>query len=107
MANVLLIAQFNFPDFYDQVPLLDMMYRDYFPNIMYCGDDITKFRTATKSSNLTLTFVETATNKGFNNFECVINAVYMRYKVDGYLLVSDDALLKPWKVMDMPVQKNW
>ncbi|XP_035827903.1 uncharacterized protein LOC118478424 [Aplysia californica] len=104
--DVLLIVTFNWP-FYENVRYIEIMHRNLFPNIVYCGVQAEKFARDTKDIGRELSFIEAPIVYGHRGYRCTINAIQMAYNVTGYLAVGDDVILNTWKFRDLDKQKLW
>ncbi|XP_059158102.1 uncharacterized protein LOC131942311 [Physella acuta] len=99
-SDILLIIVFNNP-YYGNVKYLDAIHSPVFTNILYCGENITKFQDETKDMNQTFSFIEAEVVDGFDGYICAIRAMQMGYSVSGYLFTSDDLLFKPWAMLEL------
>jgi len=111
--DTLLVVTFNFPH-YENIWLLDLIYRPHYPNIVYCGEKVSALEALTNSSNFLangvkdLTVVNTLNiNKGYHLYECALRAIDMKYSVNGYLVVSDDILLNFWNIGQLNPNEMW
>lgn len=92
-SDVLLIVVFT-NQHYDLIPTLEVLYRPYYPNILYCGHPhesveifLNKYQTVERRS---FTFLPTYTRA---TYECVLGAMEMNYDVNGYLVINDETLI--------------
>lgn len=99
-SDILLIVVFNHP-FYRNVKYLDAIHGPVFTNILYCGENFTKFQEETKDMNQTMSFIEAEVVRGFEGYICAIKAMQMGYSVSGYLFTADDLLFKPWAMLGL------
>jgi hypothetical protein len=53
------------------------------------------------------TFVELNTIKGEFHYYCMTKAIELNLNTNGYLLMSDDVLLKYWKLDEFDISKIW
>ncbi|XP_014664227.1 PREDICTED: uncharacterized protein LOC106806714 isoform X2 [Priapulus caudatus] len=91
--DILLIIIFN-GYHTDTIPILEVMYRPSFPNILYCGE----FRPEQDNrtfANIKYSFyaVPKMGLDGYNSYECTIGAIRMGYNVSGFLVIGDDVRL--------------
>ncbi|GAB6027730.1 hypothetical protein CHUAL_001966 [Chamberlinius hualienensis] len=110
--NILLVIVFNFPHI-DNIRMLEALYRDHFPNILFCSetksmnDLYSKINSKRfKWRNNPISFVNITSNGGWYGYECAIRAIEMNYKVDGYLILGDDVLFKFWKIYNFDVTRT-
>lgn len=109
--DVLLVIIFNVVH-YDVIPYLEILYRSFFPNILYCGPEIPDLDTYPQLRQYEFSFVTydhvTADNiSGSLNYECMIRAMRMRYQVEGYLAIADDLLLLINPLTNFPRNVVW
>lgn len=94
-ASTLLIVTFNIPH-YSNIPLLDYIYRPFYPNILYCGD----LKSAKELENITspISFVHAPISNGYFAYDCALKAIEMSYSsgITSYFVLSDDILLNFW-----------
>ncbi|XP_014664200.1 PREDICTED: uncharacterized protein LOC106806700 [Priapulus caudatus] len=91
--DILLIIIFN-GYHTDTIPILEVMYRPSFPNILYCGE----FRPEQDNrtfANIKYSYyaVPKMGLDGYNSYECTIGAIRMGYNVSGFLVIGDDVRL--------------
>ncbi len=110
--NVLLLVVFNHPN-YESIPYVETLYRPFFPHILYCGP-IPLDMNAPALQKLKLSFVQYNLSPmgkgqlpGSNNYECMVNALQMKYPVDGILFLADDVLLAPGKIKNFQTMVAW
>ena len=110
IEDILLIVVFNSP-FYQSFPYVDLLYRSFFPNILYCGPETlntTKFK---QVADYKVSFIKYENYRGYENgafnYQCFMRAVEMGYKVSGYLVIGDDDLLLLNQVASLPRDKVW
>ena len=111
--NILLLVVFNNPH-YDSIPYIELLYRPFFPQMLYCGPAKPDFNAPILHGLKNLQFSVfhyTPTRPGYNqgslNYECMVNALQMKYPVDGILFLSDDVLLVPAEVAKMQTNAVW
>ncbi|XP_048249064.1 probable glycosyltransferase STELLO1 [Haliotis rufescens] len=104
--NILLIVVFNFPH-YENLQFLETMYSMHFPHIIYCEANKDQFDTHAKLLLKPLTFIEVDHANGWLGQLCLIEAMKMQFRVDGYLYMGDDVLLNVWNIHMFPLNKLW
>lgn len=109
--DVLLLIVFNVAH-YDVIPYLEILYRSFFPNILYCGPTIPDLKVFPVLEGYRFSFVTHDQRTGDNipgslNYECLIKAILMRYQVDGYLVIADDLLLLINQLVHFPRNVVW
>ncbi|XP_071086221.1 uncharacterized protein [Haliotis cracherodii] len=104
--NLLLIVVFNWPH-YENLAFLEMMYSLHFPHIVYCGTNKDQFDAHAKLLHKPLSFIELDIGDGWFGHNCLIQAMKMQFRVDGYLYISDDVLLNMWNIHLSPLNKLW
>ncbi|XP_046346723.2 probable glycosyltransferase STELLO1 [Haliotis rufescens] len=104
--NILLIIVFNFPH-YENLQFLETMYSMHFPHIIYCGANKDQFDTHAKLLSKPVTFMEVDHANGWLGQHCLIEAMKMQFRVDGYLYMGDDVLLNVWNIHTLPLNKLW
>ncbi|XP_014661431.1 PREDICTED: uncharacterized protein LOC106804670 [Priapulus caudatus] len=89
--DILLVVLFN-DNHADVIPLLEVMYRPNFPNILYCGEFLPDTHNRTVFGDVKYSFyaIPNIGPHGHYGYECMMGAVRMRYNVSGYLLINDD-----------------
>jgi hypothetical protein len=109
-ANVILIITFNFDPKPDNILVLTHIYKHFFKNIIFCAKDIINVLNQTKTGNFkfdAFTFIDLDLNSGYFHFDCMAKAYEMNFKIDGFLLMSDDVLLRYWKLKNFDLSKIW
>ena len=86
--------------------------RHFFKNIIFCGRNMTQFlKNAHNKNNKkfdSYTFMDAfELNNGFQHYFCMAKAYEMGFNVEGFLLMSDDVLLKYWELKNFNVNKIW
>ncbi|XP_067669910.1 uncharacterized protein [Haliotis asinina] len=104
--NLLLIVVFNTP-YYQNLRFLETMYGTHFPNIVYCGINKDLFYAYSKPLRKPLSFIELDTSEGWFGHQCLILAMKLQFRVDGYLYIGDDVLLNPWNIHVSPLNSLW
>ena len=105
--DILLIIIFNNP-MYNVIPYLELLYRSFFPNIVYCGPGYKEFNNM-KSYNFIFVPYENieGTDAGSFSYICVSKVMSMNFKTDGYLVISDDIVLSPAAIQKYDTDKIW
>lgn len=108
--NILLIVTFFKKD-YETIPLLEIMYRHHFKNILYCGEPdevVDKYmehyngQSGTYFSFLPVFHMQSA------GYECLLGAIEMGYRVEGFLLVNENTLVNSWNFgNDLDLSTVW
>jgi hypothetical protein len=98
---MLLIAIFN-NAFYSTIPYIELLFRAFWPNILYCGPD-------TMTSSARVSYVSFGANvpghrPGSFNYRCVVHAYSMYpHMPGGYFITGDDILLVPHLISPLPL----
>ena len=107
LKNLLLIVAMNSLR-YDMIPMFEVIYREQFQNVLYCGsphDSIEIFlRKYQLSEDRSFSFLPVHSKY---TYECLLGALEMGYNVDGWIMTSDDALINSWNVPAMNNSKLW
>ncbi len=111
LDNVLLIVTFNNPH-YEVIPFLEIMYRPFFPYILYCGPGTPNEHKIPLLKNFTFSFISYGSTPKGNfpgsfNYECTSMAVKSHYSVDGYLVIADDILLSMFRLTELLRHVVW
>lgn len=106
-SDVLLIIAFT-NHHYDLIPTLEVLYRASFPNILYCGNPhesvdlfLRKYQSVEHRS---FSFLPTYTRA---TYECVLGAMEMNYEVKGYVVITDETLIKTWNIDGLDKSRIW
>jgi len=106
----LLIIVFNFP-FYANIHMLEALYQDHFPNMIYCGITQTydNFLAELRQGpfpwrNRPISFLNISEAGGYYGYECAIRAIEMNYNVNGYMVLGDDVLFNFWNPKSIDYQ---
>lgn len=94
--NILLIVTFYRKD-YHNIPLLEIMYRHHFKNILYCGEPdkvVDEYMAHYNGASGTYFSFMPVHHKSSAGYECLLGAIEMGYIVDGFLLVNEVNILK-------------
>ncbi|GAB6020484.1 hypothetical protein CHUAL_003172 [Chamberlinius hualienensis] len=111
--NILLVVVFNFPHI-NNIRMLEAVYRDHFPNILFCSETQTLNNLFEKINSSWMTwrtngisFVNASViYQGWYGYECAVRAIEMNYNVDGYMLLGDDILFKFWKILPFNYERS-
>lgn len=109
-ANLILIITFNFEPKPDNILVLHHIYRNFFKNIIFCAKDIINVLNQTRTNNFkfdAFTFIDLELNRGYFHFDCMAKAYEMNFVTEGFLLMSDDILLRHWKLKNYDLSKMW
>jgi len=115
--STLLIVTFNF-QWYQNIWLLDLIYRPHYPNIVYCGElELSDFGILQKllasdefvaAGVKRFTFVRTLKiQQGSYLYECALRVIDMKFSVTGYVVVGDDVLLNYWSTVTLNPNEMW
>ena len=101
---------FNNPH-YNVIPLLEIIYRRRFPNIVYCGSnhkDIEHIRQKWRIKFIVITLDKPEVVPGeFMNLRCMQLAMELMPDAEGYLMVHDDVVLNYWHLEAWNRTKIW
>lgn len=97
LSDVLLLVIFNNAH-YEVIPYLEVMYRTFFPYMLYCGPGLPNATQWEAMKRFKVTFISYSYTPvghfpGSFNYECVAMAMSMSYSVAGYAVMADDVLL--------------
>jgi hypothetical protein len=96
--NIILLFTFNHEPILDNILFLKNFHKNSFKNIVFCGRNILNIAKESFSlkqfSNLTL--IELDTIQGYLHYDCMSKVIEMKFRSDGILLLSDDAIFKNW-----------
>lgn len=85
---------------YDSIPYLARLYRDRFPNIVYCGPG-----KPLKEGEYKIIVVPML--RGVTAYECLSTAVRTRQQFKGYLFIKNDVFLNFWNVANFNRSRIW
>ena len=107
--DILLLITFNYPGYYDNIRYLEAAYRPAFANIVYCGSNRINFQAATNFTSYMqgISFIEADVSCGCMIYSCMLEAMRAGYNVTGYLHISDDVLINPWRFVGMNKSRVW
>lgn len=107
LNNILLIVAMTAMR-YEMIPVFEVVYREQFRNILYCGsphDSIEIFlRKYQLSEDRSFSFLPVHSKY---TYECLLGALEMGYNVDGWIMATDDALINSWNLHSMNYSKLW
>ena len=103
-----LIVIFN-NQHYNVIPYLEVLYRSFFPHIVYCGPGYPESRLL---RTYQYTFVSYGANpEGYDagsfSYICPAMVMSMRYNTTGYLVMADDILLSILGMQGFPSNQIW
>ncbi|XP_059471685.1 uncharacterized protein LOC132194437 [Neocloeon triangulifer] len=104
--KTLLIVAFDSDEVFEQLPMIDVIYRTHFRNILYCGSPHASLNTylhKLQSENRTISYLPAMTP----GYECLVGAMEMDYHVEGYLLASAHSLLLPESLKNLDKSVFW
>ncbi len=111
--NILLLVVFNNP-FYQSIPFVEILYRPFFPHILYCGpvQPNLNIPTLQKVKSFQFSFYQYRPTpggqlRGSYNYECMVNAINMHYPVEGILFLADDLSLAPANIKNFQHDSTW
>jgi len=93
---------------YHNIPLLEIMYRPHFKNILYCGepdpvvDEYMAHYTGIQGKHFS--FLPTHSKTGY---ECILGSIEMGYHVNGFLLINQDTLINSWNFKGLNPDSIW
>ena len=111
MDNIVLLIIFNNPH-YDVIPYLELLYRAFFPHILYCGPGFPDLETYPQLQRILHSFLSygdtpSGHSAGVFNYKCTIMAMQIGYQVDGYLIIADDLLIFPHHFPELSTRTFW
>lgn len=103
--NIILIVNFNYPKYYNVIPIVELLYRRAFQNIIYCGYGLDK-------PPFDVWFVSVSDSyDGYQTggaiFECINKVVDLNLDVKGYFTIGDDTLLYYWNLVPYNLDAVW
>jgi hypothetical protein len=109
--DVLLIIVFTEP-LYHVIPYTEVIYRPFFPQILYCGPHPMNYTTFPELRYYNIYLVAYGANvpgrlPGLLGQKCLIMATEMPYKVRGFLTMYDDLMLLLHRIKDLDLEKAW
>ena len=109
-VNYTLLITFNNQCLEGNIIFLKNFYEDYFQNIIFCGVDILNLLNSNRYQYKkfdSYSFIEYNTKNGHFHGYCMSKAIEMNYNTAGILLMSDDVMLKYWRLKDLDPNKIW
>jgi hypothetical protein len=108
--NISLVITFNPPPTEYNIIILTHLYREHFQNLIFCGLNImqlfSKNRGVDKKFD-SYTFIDLDFATGSYHYFCMNKAVELNLDTDGFFLMSDDVMLKFWKLKQLDPKKIW
>lgn len=95
-SDIVLVIVYNYP-FYSSVPTLKALYKNAFPNIMFCGPK------KAKNDAVEALYIR----KGYFSYTCLSRAMEKHPGYAGYLLINDDVMLNYWNLIGLKRDKIW
>jgi len=110
-SSFVLIITFNKP-IYSVIPYLELLYRPFFPYIVYCGPvplDDHALRAEYQLNFVVYPSSPVEHNPGAFNYECLglAKRLFNPRVVEGFLVTSDDLLILVPKLTDAPRELVW
>ena len=102
--NIVLMVVFN-NLFVDVIPLIEIQYRPFYPNIVYCVDRVPEDEKLT-SYKLNFVTYKQKGNPGGMHYECYLKVIMMNLDIDGIFAIADDNFVKT-DVLDFSSDKIW
>ena len=104
-TNILLLIVFNKPH-YSVIPYLDTLYRPFFALILYCGPETLDRTQHTFLKDHLVSFITFDLRPegkvpGSLNYQCMLKALDMNFKVKGILSIADDLLVMNHRVPEL------
>ena len=110
-SKINLLITFNFEPYARNIEVIRHIYGDYFMNIIFCGRKILNVLNETKYTFKkfdSYTFIDVDVGwGGTSHYYCMTKAIEMNFSIEGILLMSDDVLLKYWKLDKYDFKKIW
>ena len=109
--NILLLIVYNNP-FYTTIPVIEHLYRPFFPRILYCGSTFTGLDHPSLA-NYDISFItyERSTKEhlpGMFSTECTTMAMEMGFHNEhGVLTLHDDVLMFPQRLQNLSHSYTW
>ena len=110
-SSITLLVTFNINIYIKNIEVIRHIYGNYFKNIVFCGLKIFNVLNETKNSFKkfdSYTFIDVNVGwAGTSHYYCMTKAIEMNMHTDGFLLMSDDVLLKYWQLDGLDLKKIW
>ncbi|XP_078380613.1 uncharacterized protein LOC144663518 [Oculina patagonica] len=97
--NILLVIAFV-EFLYDSIPYLEQLYRNRFPNIVYCGP-------AKPSKESEYKIIVVSMLRGVTAYECLSTAMRTQPQFTGYLFIRNDLFLNFWNIAIFNRSRIW
>ncbi len=109
--DTLLLIVFNNPH-YETIPYLEVIYRPFFPHILYCGPGQPSVAQHPELEAYNYSFISYGKTPdghfpGSFNYECTQRAIQMGYRVQGFLVIADDLLLVTQRIKKLRPYQMW
>ena len=106
-----LVVTFNHMTLVSNMLFLKHFFGHYFHHVIFCGSRING-NIANSMNEFdkidSISFIEFTVHYGFFHHQCMNKAIEMNFNADGILLISDDVMLKYWKLHnDLDFNKIW
>jgi len=108
--DVTLLITFNMEIRPFTIELTQHIFGSYFKNIIYCGKDINKVLSEKQGRHKkfdSYTFIDIDVSRGYFHYYCMTKAIEMNLNTKGFLLMSDDFLLKYWGLDKLNTSRIW
>ena len=109
-SEIILLVTFNWPARLENILLIKHLYSSYFKDIVFCGPNILRFHDEIRQKFKrfdSFTFIEVDTVGGIFHYYCMTKAIELNMVTKGYLLMSDDVILKYWLLKEFDIEKIW
>ena len=105
--TIILVVLFNNP-FYSVIPYLELLYRPFFPSIIYCmpktDTSDTHYGRNHKYNVTILYYKNSMQTPGATNYICGHMVKNLGLEAEGYFFISDDILVSLSLLKDLPLQ---
>lgn len=92
--NILVIINYNFP-YYQSIPFIKNLYKQYFPNIVFYGEQPHPGIHAYHE------------HYGALSYFAIADAMERYPQYEGYLFCHDDCIMHPWRFKNFDITKIW
>ena len=106
-SEITLLVTFNQQIYLDNIVMIKHLYGNYFKHIIFCGNKIVSAVNDNQKDFESFSFIDFDTQSGFFHYYCMNKAIEFNSNVKGYLLMSDDVLLKYWDLDKLDIGKVW
>ena len=110
-SKIILLITFNDSPYVQNIEVIRHIYGTFFKNIVFCGLNILNVLNNTKNSFKkfdSYTFIDVDVGwAGVSHYFCMTKTIEMQFAAEGILLMSDDVLLKYWKLDKYDLKKIW